>query len=93
MRERDMDATESNASSDAAESIGCELIAELVRARGGVKVAARPARMSPETVRTWAEGRRKPGFDAIFEMMVYDDFLFQEFLSRIESRRAGCQTK
>lgn len=89
-----MDSIVSNVSPDTAESIGCELIADLVKEHGGCfKAAARPANMSPETVRTWSLRRRKPGFDAMFEMMVYDDFLFEEFIKKRESRRAECQTK
>lgn len=89
-----MDSTGTSVSTDTAESIGCELIADLVKERGGCfKAAARPANMSPETIRTWSLHRRRPGFDALFEMMVYDDFLFEEFLRKRESRRAECQTK
>lgn len=88
-----MDSTVSSVSDDTADSIGCELIAGLVRERGSLKVAAQPANMSPATIRTWAIGQRRPGFDAMFEMMVYDDFLFEEFIKKRESRRAECQMK
>lgn len=75
-------------------SIGCELISNLVRANhfeGGVKYVARPAAMSPDTVKTWASFRRRPGFDQMFELMVYHDALFEEFIERRNSRKAECQ--
>lgn len=68
--------------------VGCKLVAQLVGVCGGYEEVAKAANISPDTVKTWALDRRKPGFDVMAELMVHHPALLEMVTEYVETRRS-----